>query len=360
MGFAPQFAGPHDPVIAITTRHPGWVRRTTTIDTTRPEGFQGPALVDARARDLYTSADGTAVVLAEASFTARHGFPGNTLLDITASGGADLDDLVGVGIAGGFRAKAAASLASRADTVDEGTWGLLNQLLDDLAGATLVAGYAGQYAATVAETRADEPDREPNDDGDRPKAGTAGAQMMIAQGDLCAGWGNDAVLMTNLRATGVIMTPLGPAAPPIADPDDPDAWHFMGALTPNGMRRLRRLDLGPSEADGSCALEVHFRDGHVDEHGLERCLHEYLIRGRVDPETETITEIRTTAHVLPWQECPGAVGSAQRLIGRPLAGLRPMVRTEFTGATTCTHLNDTLRSLQDIPLLLRSRARSSD
>ena len=40
-----------------------------------------------------------------------------------------------------------------------------------------------------------------------------------------------------------------------------------------------------------------------------------------------------------------------RLIGRPVSDLRPRVRAELTGTTTCTHLNDTLRSLEDVAAL---------
>jgi Protein of unknown function (DUF2889) len=31
-----------------------------------------------------------------------------------------------------------------------------------------------------------------------------------------------------------------------------------------------------------------------------------------------------------------------------------MVRTDFVGTTTCTHLNDTLRSLADLPALTKA------
>jgi hypothetical protein len=34
-----------------------------------------------------------------------------------------------------------------------------------------------------------------------------------------------------------------------------------------------------------------------------------------------------------------------------LAALRPRVRKEFVGRTTCTHLNDSLRSLGDVAAL---------
>jgi hypothetical protein len=31
--------------------------------------------------------------------------------------------------------------------------------------------------------------------------------------------------------------------------------------------------------------------------------------------------------------------------------LRPQVRAELVGPTTCTHLNDTLRGIEDVPAL---------
>jgi hypothetical protein len=36
----------------------------------------------------------------------------------------------------------------------------------------------------------------------------------------------------------------------------------------------------------------------------------------------------------------------------PLRDLRPVVRGDFTGTTTCTHLNDQLRSLAGVRALL--------
>ena len=60
---------------------------------------------------------------------------------------------------------------------------------------------------------------------------------------------------------------------------------------------------------------------------------------------------RANPRVLPWFECPEAAGSARRLVGDSLDGLRAHVRAEFVGASTCTHLNDALRALEDVPAL---------
>jgi hypothetical protein len=56
--------------------------------------------------------------------------------------------------------------------------------------------------------------------------------------------------------------------------------------------------------------------------------------------------------VLPWDECPGAAGSAARLVGQPVGALRRIVGDELRGTSTCTHLNDLLRSLADVPHLV--------
>jgi hypothetical protein len=55
--------------------------------------------------------------------------------------------------------------------------------------------------------------------------------------------------------------------------------------------------------------------------------------------------------VLPYIECPDAAASAGRLTGMSVAELRRRVRQELTGISTCTHLNDLLRSLADIGAL---------
>jgi hypothetical protein len=65
-----------------------------------------------------------------------------------------------------------------------------------------------------------------------------------------------------------------------------------------------------------------------------------------------IVESRATPRVLPWQECPGAVASAERIAGMTLSDLHFRVRQELSGTTTCTHLNDLLRSVADAEALI--------
>ena len=89
----------------------------------------------------------------------------------------------------------------------------------------------------------------------------------------------------------------------------------------------------------------------MEGHDAESVLHEYLVHGTVDPDGLTVTSIEAEALVLPWQECPRALASAERIVGWPVAELRARVRAELVGTSTCTHLNDTLRALADLSVL---------
>jgi hypothetical protein len=102
-----------------------------------------------------------------------------------------------------------------------------------------------------------------------------------------------------------------------------------------------------------------FRDSHVDDAGLETVVHEYAVSASVDPDGFVVRAISARPHVLPWMECPSAALSAQRLVGQQVQGLRDQIRTSFLGVETCTHLNDLLRTLTDVPALALLGARSN-
>jgi hypothetical protein len=111
------------------------------------------------------------------------------------------------------------------------------------------------------------------------------------------------------------------------------------------MRRHRRLDITRLEdSAGGYALDIFFRDSFVEPDGRQSVVHEYGITGTLDSDG-IITSIVAIPHVIPGPECPGAAASAQRVIGVPLSEVRAHVTAEFSGVSTCTHLNDMLRSL---------------
>jgi hypothetical protein len=234
----------------------------------------------------------------------------------------ELSNLVGGHASRGFRARLDDLLPRHRDG---GT--VLLQLLDDLPMAGLISSYGSSR---------EQPDfRLPS-----------GAAARLT--DLCAGWAGGGTMLDSLDQTGVFPIPGGPPAPELLAPDDPLAWHAMPRMARRSVRRCRRLDL---LAGAPLALDVHFRDSHLGEDGLEEVLHEYLLAATVEPGTLTVLGADASARVLPWPECPGAIASAGRIVDGPVSALRQVVASEFTGTTTCTHLNDVLRSLAGVTAL---------
>jgi hypothetical protein len=347
MDVLPDAAGPQDAVTATTPRRAGSIRRTTNIDTLRPDGVRADAVIDARARDLRTNLDGTSDVVAEATLCARVS-PTRELLSLSTSPEIPaLQGLLGASVGPGFRSRVNKVVT---DGCEDGS--LLYLLLDDLPGATLVSGYALVRAAYDEGPRTGRP-RTDLPQTEAPAGPAAGPFPDFgAQDDICAGWAHDATMLVHVRDTGSLPVTLGPPAPSLDDDADPLAWHVMADLVPHAVRRRRRLDLlAASEGAGEHAIDLHFRDSHVDGQGCETIMHEYTMSGAVDLEAGTIGSVAARAHVLPWVECPGALASAQRVDGMELAALRTRVRKEFVGRSTCTHLNDSLRSLADVTAL---------
>ena len=55
--------------------------------------------------------------------------------------------------------------------------------------------------------------------------------------------------------------------------------------------------------------------------------------------------------VLPYAECPGAAPNASRMAGTDLRTMRTEVLQRLRATDCCTHLNDGLRSLAEVPVL---------
>ena len=185
-----------------------------------------------------------------------------------------------------------------------------------------------------------------------PRRAPEGLEL-VQQADLCAGWKAGGTIMVGMAA-GVPPVVTGPDAPTLDRADDPWAWHEVpGALPALVMRRRRRIDVVPAPDDATVLVDAHFRDSHMDDEGTETVVHEYVIGLVLDGRDLRVVDSSATPRVLPWFECPEAAGSAERLVGRPLDGLRASVRAEFLGTSTCTHLNDALRAFEDVPALVR-------
>ncbi|HET6965895.1 MAG TPA: DUF2889 domain-containing protein [Acidimicrobiales bacterium] len=324
--------GTHDPTSGTPARLPGSVRRTTTTDSLRPHGFRGLTLAG-RGRDLLTRPDGSAEVLATAMTEVEIEYAeGPVVRAVRAEPPADgLDSLVGRIASTGFRA-----VIDGAVSVPPGS--LVYLLLDEIPACTLVSGYAVSQA--VARGALDQAGMT----GLRPP----GPVLQVA--DLCSGWRAGGTIMTELEQTARAPVVTGPEALALDDPGDPLAWHAAPGLGADEMRRARRHDLW-RDGDGLLHADILFRDSHVDGEGLETVVHEYAVEAVLSPDAATVVSCRATPRVLPWQECPEAAASAARLAGMEIGGLRKRVRAEFVGPSTCTHLNDTLREIDDAAAL---------
>jgi hypothetical protein len=318
--------GPHDPTSGSPIRRPHSIRRTSTIDTLHPEGITGDLVVAASARDLYTDRSGSAVVVGEASVDARIDyFHGSRLTDLrTTPEAPGTSALIGQRVSGGFRKAIAANLAEHHDAGS-----LLHLLLDDLPGAVLVSAYAVGREGVQLHSAGE-------------------ARLQVA--DICAGWRTGGTILVEEETTGSHPVVTGPVAPSLEPEDDPQAWHPTVPLTAYGMRRARRLDI---HIDDAIHVDALFRDSHLSIEGEETVIHEYTLRATLEPESNRFLSVDVTPQVLPWVECPAATASASRLVGTVAAELRRSVRFDFVGVSTCTHLNDTIRSLDDV-LALRT------
>jgi hypothetical protein len=118
------------------------------------------------------------------------------------------------------------------------------------------------------------------------------------------------------------------------------------------MRRRRLIDVAPNGP--LLQVAAMFRDTHVDQEGDETVLHEYELEMDVDIESMVVRRCQARPRTLPWPECPAAAASARRLEGHAVEELRAFVRTDFRGTSTCTHLNDLLRSLADVTVLVQA------
>jgi hypothetical protein len=299
----------------------------------RPDGNDGPLILLGRGRDLLTLAGGTSRVVDTAAIDAEVAFSDDRRLTAmtTSPEVPGLRDLIGARVGAGFRSRVndAAPELARSGT-------LLYQMLDDLPGASLVSGHA--FISARAEPMAQ-------------------MSRQHASVDLCAGWATDATIMVEIDEHGRVPGVTGPVAPPLPSADDADSWHALGPLHVHAMRRARRIDVWRSAADLLTVTGI-FRDSYVEADGVETALHEYAIDVTVDTETMTAIKSAATPHALPWVECPRAADSASRIVGQQLSPLRLTVRRDFTGISTCTHLNDQLRSLADVPALAAHLPRS--
>ena len=324
--FAQQSAGP------APLRRPGSIRRTTSIDSDWPDGLGQPWVMTGRARDLLTPLTGDAVELAAGEFRILAS-PMREIMEIAANPDHPrLGEMVGVRAGGASRHALAATLGDMCGSP-------VFQLLDDFAGASLVAGWNWSRWTNDWQKRM-------ASNSQKYTAGKKGRMVNI-----CTGFAEGA---SSLAADGSVdhadqsSTEVGP----LVNPDDPLGWHGMPAQEGRPMaRRARRIDIW--RAEGVIKVDAGFQDSGPNPQGTRTAIHEYRVYAEIDEATERLLSLQVLPLILPFRECPGASIKAARMVGERVGEFRQAVLDTLIGTVGCTHLNDVLRAFADIPSLIR-------
>jgi Protein of unknown function (DUF2889) len=309
---------------ALPDPAPGTARRTMSLEVTPDQDWSEGLRVTATGRDILASAipvsDNSKVLGAarmtvtldgRSRVTAIKGDPAPSV-----TGG-----LLGAGAISGFRARLAGL-----DELDPSS--LASAMLDELPTVRLISGYARMIELPPQMTF-------------RP-----GQQSPMV--GICAGWAPGATADRRARDGVPVVTQTPPAA---AIGSMTGYFHAEPDPRPRSMRRRRILDV-TAQGDGYEVFE-YFRDSHFDAGLREGALHEYVVRARVAADDGlTIQHVEVTPLALPFGECPLAAPNAADLTGVATREITRAVRERLRGTRSCTHLNDTLRFLRYVPVLV--------
>jgi len=326
-----QFPTAHQSAGPAPLRQPGSIRRTTSIDSAWPDGHGMPWVMTGIGRDLRTSFTGTSEEVAAASFrilTSNR----REIMEIEASPKHPrLAELVGVRAGGASRGNLVELMGDIAGSP-------LFQLLDDFAGASLVANWVWarwpQFGAQNAATNLL-----------KTTAGRQGAMV-----DVCTGFAQGA---SSLHEDGSVNIRDQSSAEvgPLTNPGDTIGWHAMPSQEGMYARRARRIDLW--REDGLIRVDAGFQDSGSAPGHPRAAVHEYRVHAEVDEASGILVTIQALPLILPFRECPGASVKISRLVGKNVAEFRTTVPVELASTLGCTHLNDVARALADVPALAR-------
>jgi hypothetical protein len=316
-------------------RPPGSIRRTTSIDVTWPDGGAADRVLHGVARDLITPAEGGEGTIRAAATMEAVLRPDRTIADIAADPEPPgLQELVGAKGGGHLRLLMQEVLPELIEQADP-----LYLLLDDISGTSLVCSWAWslwnpEWLAAMRESM-----------------GGDVAKMMEERADVC--WGlqrGNSGMDPDRRSISEDSAEGGE----LRNPADPAGWHEFPALDGVSMRRARRIDVWRDATSGLIRIDSAFQDSAPRPDARRAALHEYRLEASADPDTLELLSLEPEARVLPFHECPGAVSNAKGLVGSSLADIRASVLAELRGPRGCTHLNDALRALADVPTLLEA------
>ncbi len=322
---------PHRSAGYAPLRRPGSIRRTSSIDTSWPDGRAGNMSMVGRARDAVTPPGGGApVICAEDEFRARLQWD-RTIVEIEATPSRDaIHELVGARGGGYLRQAVDDRLPDERRAATP-----LHLLLDDISGASLVAGWAWSRWTTEWQRSL------------ATAAPMASRPARRSMEGICAGFrpgssalNSDGTSSPNQSFTDVV---------DLRSPDDADGWHMFTIQEGVAMRRARRIDVW---VDDLIWIDSAFQDSATNPQGGRTAVHEYRLTATADPITLRLLTVEAEPRVLPYPECPAAAANAPRMVGTPLSELRSKVLQTLSGTAGCTHLNDALRALAEAPALV--------
>ena len=323
----PRFAEPVRAPRAFTPlRRERSVRRTMSIDATWPGGPDNDADYAGRARDIVTDTAGDDPrVLQESSLLVKAA--ARTIVSAVSDPPlAVLQKLTGARAGNHLRSTLANLLP---DEKARGT--PLYLLLDDLAGATIVAPWA--FFAWN--------DRWPTLSADAASARQArmtGVCIGFAAGSSAFGIMGDGQAQKNQVKVA-----------PVARGDDSIGWHRLAEHHDVTFRRARRIDIW-REA-GMIQIDSSFQDSALVRDGTRVAVHEYALRAVADASSLKLLSVDASPAILPFAECRAAPVNLAALIGTPLSDLREVVLERLAKTAGCTHLNDMTRALAEVPVL---------
>lgn len=314
-------------------RPAGSIRRTCSIDVSWPDGETGDRLFIGRVRDYRTPADGgPGTVLDQAEFRASLDQE-KTIRSIVAEPAPQgVEKLVGVRGGNHLRLFIKENMP---ELIEQGM--PIYLALDDISGTALVSAFAwSQWYDDWADRMR--------------KAIPADQFEKLLEQRLNICWG----LQEGNSGVARAEPPRNVAeadAGDVRNPADPLGWHELPESSGPGFRRARRIDMNRDDAAGLIRIDAAFQDSAARKSTGRVAIHEYTLTATADLATGELLTLEPKGHILPFWECPGAITNTARLVGTRLGDIRTSVLDQLRGAQGCTHLNDALRALAEVPLL---------
>lgn len=314
------------PSIPTPARRKNSIRRTSTIDMTWPGGIGTSVHCIGSCRDLLTRASlGDVEVIAEAGVVADLS-PERVYESIqTRPERESLAALIGARGGGGSRTRMSGLIPD-----DKAMASPLFLLMDDLPAAGLISGHISAEWVEPELRR-------------RPLHMVPGSMDGICAGHVEGASAHD-------PTGGIFMIHQVREVPSLDRPDDALAWHphAPDVIEPS-MRRARRIDVWIEQDE--IHVDAFFQDSAMTPAGIRVAVHEYCISAVADLADGRLTDLFVDPRVLPFDECPNAVRNTSRVVGTTLSEFRSTVIPTLPGTDGCTHLNDMLRALAEVPSL---------